>query len=296
MLAVCDVLEHAPELAATFRPHLAKLAQRLLDGAQPSKEGLSWQTFGHGLTRNLLGMAHGAAGVGLALYAAANVLEAQHLAAAAQQAFAFERAHFARGDWPDFRYEKRANMPGSSGTTDMPDDAASSGEPETADSNQEGWTGHGGMWCHGHPGGLLARWEALRHAPPEDQDALRADIDAARATFAARLASDCQTVLSDASLCHGRYSRFWIAQLGLCDEALMHDIRTRIANDCRDRGAGAHWPGGKVPDARSPSALLGLSGTGLALLHFAEVAPPNPLSHRTYARPPVSMRQAGDGI
>lgn len=78
----------------------------------------------------LTGFSHGAAGIGLALHTAAEVLDERRFRDAAADAFAYERRVFDadRGNWPDFR--------------------------QVAENGQPSWSVR---WCHGAPGIALTR-------------------------------------------------------------------------------------------------------------------------------------------
>lgn len=83
---------------------IENLARQLLGSATVEHNGFrTWDTLGLG--RALSGLAHGAAGIGLALLAADGILHDTRLRSAGMEAFSLEHSLYSEklGTWPDFR-------------------------------------------------------------------------------------------------------------------------------------------------------------------------------------------------
>jgi lantibiotic modifying enzyme len=145
----------------------AELGDDLIAGAARSAAGWSWS--GGGPEHHLCGYAHGAAGVGHALFELSRATGEPRFREAADRAFDYERSWFDRrgGSWPDLRGVAR------SAGWDLPAPARA-------------W------WCHGAPGIALSRLRA-RHA----------DAGAAVALTREAATSLLTRVPDDLSLCHG---------------------------------------------------------------------------------------------
>jgi lantibiotic biosynthesis protein len=144
-----------------------ELGDVLLARANRSAAGWSWP--GGGVDHDLCGYAHGAAGIGHALFELARATGEARFREAGERAFDYERAWFERcgGAWPDLRGIARA------AGWDVP-------------APVRGW------WCHGAPGIALSRLRA-RHS----------DAEAALALTRAAAADVLARVPDDFSLCHG---------------------------------------------------------------------------------------------
>ena len=140
------------------------LGDVLIARANRSAAGWSW---GSGDDHDLCGYAHGAAGIGHALFELSRATGEARFRDGCERAFDYERAWFERcgGGWPDLRGIARA------AGWDVP-------------APVRGW------WCHGAPGIALSR---LRVRHPDAAPAL----ELTRAAAANLLATD------DFSLCHG---------------------------------------------------------------------------------------------
>jgi class II lanthipeptide synthase len=82
-----------------------RLGHQLLRDARQTSAGYSWASVNIPRRRNLTGLSHGAAGVGLALLELGTAVNDASFRAAAIRAFEYERHHFDRSarNWPDFR-------------------------------------------------------------------------------------------------------------------------------------------------------------------------------------------------
>ncbi|WP_201387379.1 type 2 lanthipeptide synthetase LanM family protein [Ktedonobacter sp. SOSP1-52] len=213
-----------------------KCGKRLLEKKTPQEVGIGWIASVE--TVALTGMAHGTAGIALNLLRLASVSGDQRFHEAAMQAFAYERHLFSpeANNWPDLR----------------------SGD-ESQDENKKYRMS---AWCHGAAGILLARLGCLRFV---DDAAIRQEIEVGiETTFAKGLGSSH-------SLCHGDFGNIDIlltaAQM-LERPELLERIERAMPKllDTIDRQG---WVSGAPMGLETPGLMLGLSGTGYALLRLA---------------------------
>jgi type 2 lantibiotic biosynthesis protein LanM len=196
----------------------------------------AWITFAE---RPLTGLAHGAAGIALALVRLHAATGDARFLAAAREALAYERAAYApdAGNWPDFR----------------------------ALMTRDGEPGFSVMWCHGAPGIGLARLAALREFD---------DPESAAEVHAAVAATIAFGVRGPDYLCCGNLGRAeLLLQAGLdFDRPALRRRAEALAEDVlRD----ARRDGGfrLVYDMRAsgykPDLFRGAAGVGYALLRLA---------------------------
>lgn len=229
--------------AVSHGEHLTGLATH-------GEAGCSWDTLGTPGERHLLGLAHGASGVALAL-ADVGVLGGRgDFLDTARAGLAYERAHFRprEGNWPDLR---SFVQPGPTG------------EPPSMLA-----------WCHGAPGIGLARLALLRLLP--DEPAIRDEAETAARTTAASLAAGGT---GNFSLCHGDGGNAEF--LALAAEALDRPDLSQVvlatasrANEHFER-TGSPWPCGVPGAGETPSLMLGTAGIGhwFLRLHDPSSAP-----------------------
>lgn len=227
--------------ARTGQPWLRDAACRhgdwLLSAAKPRPDGaLVWPSL---RDEALAGMAHGNAGIALALGLLADRTGQKRFKDAARRALRFERDMFdaARGGWPDLR------------------EGAPGGTPESPPMLNR--------WCHGATGIGLSR---LRLQEVLDDPEIATEINLA---IAATL-----PCLHDAldGLCCGTFGR--IELLHVAGERLMRPDRVALARAAAARRvtdrrmAGRYlWPGGD--DSLNAGLFTGSSGIGLGLLRLA---------------------------
>jgi hypothetical protein len=229
--------------------------RRLLAAAIPGPAGLTELTWPHdpGTSRAPLhGLAHGNAGMALALAGLAEVTGAADLRAAADAALAHEAAAFdpATGNWPDLRLNRFAGR--------QPED------PGAAPAML--------AWCNGSAGSLLA---GLAVAGPG-----WALASPAAGAVAAKLKADLAAPLCDCCPCHGIVG---LAEtLDLAALALDRPDWTSAAAAAMDeveaRYGEASWPCGIRPDRESPGLFLGLAGIGHGFLRRADPTLPSVLA------------------
>jgi lantibiotic biosynthesis protein len=217
----------------------------LLGLATPTEQGWSWDTLGMPNERNLLGFAHGTAGIACALAALAVATGRRDFADAAQQALRYERSHFqpAQGNWPDLRSFVQA---------------APTGEPPCMLA-----------WCHGAPGIGFGRLMLHRLMPDDAQ--VRAEAETAIRTTAASLAH-AATGVGNFSFCHGDGGNADLLVLAadLLDRPELRREAEIVGGRALERfeDTGMPWPCG-IPNAgESPNLLLGLAGIGYFFLRL----------------------------
>lgn len=228
-------------------------ADRLTALATRTEAGWSWDTLGMAGERHLLGLAHGASGLALALAQVGTAAGRSDLLAAAQAALAYERAHFrpAEGNWPDLR--SFAQSPTGEAACML-------------------------AWCHGAPGVGLARL-ALLAAFPEDP-AIRDEAETAIRTTAANLAAGGGT--GNFSLCHGDGGNAELLVEGAAafdrPELMAAATAAAVRGLQRFEATGAPWPCGVPGAGETPNLMLGVAGIGHFLLRLHDPrAIPTPL-------------------
>lgn len=152
-----------------------RAGERIVDTARPTPSGWCWDMAGVAMPP-VCGLAHGSAGMALALYELADTTQEPRWADAGALALRFVRAHFRRGvcGWPDLR--------------------AGSGDEATLDASC------GATWCHGAAGiGLTF----LRVHELTGERAALADASAALYAVRQGVAALAAGHAGDASLCHG---------------------------------------------------------------------------------------------
>jgi hypothetical protein len=262
----CDVIsgKAGGVLAALGLAHLSfamRLGDELIDQAERDESGWSWRGSSLSSGENLTGLAHGAAGVGLAMTELFAATGKERYAEAARRAFDYERSLYnpAACNWPDLR-----RMPGR---------RRKSHRFMTA-------------WCHGAAGIALTRARAFRVFGDEvlRSEALTA-LDATRQAVRHSL----ETGAPDFSLCHGLCGNveILICAGGLSGEDNSSDA-TLIASVAATGirlyfGHGEQWPCGGGCDS-TPGLMLGLAGIGQFYLRLAHPAIPSPLMPSSFLR------------
>ena len=207
-------------------------------------------TSGHGRGSVFLtGLAHGAAGIGLALLELHAATGRAEFLEGALGAFAYEDSLFdpKRSNWPDLRSfdkfpEATRTLPFAMG------------------------------WCHGAPGIALSRLRATSI----DRDRASSHLATARVAIESTIAGIAEALAKsrhDATPCHG------LAGLGevalIAGEALGDDVyRARAFELGRvliDRHSSAgDWPSGLISGAFNPSLMIGTAGIGYWFLRLLD--------------------------
>lgn len=248
------LLALAPGLGSGVRDALDPLGDAIVARAEGDAETMSWPTGPDGARlANLLGMAHGASGIGLALAMLGAESGDGGLADAARAAFRYERGHAdPEHGWPDLRARGRTGAPGPSFTT---------------------------AWCHGAPGVALARmraWALLGDAE------LREEADAGLAITAAAVRGAAEGDGADFCLCHGLAGNADILLEGARTLPGAPPAWQRLARSAAESGIARYparslaWPCG--PAGETPGLMLGLAGIGLFLLRLSDPTVPSVLA------------------
>ncbi|HEY1348253.1 MAG TPA: type 2 lanthipeptide synthetase LanM family protein [Ktedonobacteraceae bacterium] len=218
----------------------------LREQARPMPVGCGWIIKGE--QEPLTGFAHGNAGIALSLlrlWALSGAERFRHLALAA---LAYERSLFlpGRGNWPDLRKATLAHTPGGAQRATMGEDDF----PSIA------------AWCHGAPGIGLARLACLQFV---DDAEGRAEIEAAtRTTLTAgfgRNHSLCHGDLGNLELLLEVVQRFPEPRL----QTLLKQLTSALLDSIEQQG----WITGVPQGIETPGLMVGLAGSGYALLRLA---------------------------
>jgi lantibiotic biosynthesis protein len=214
----------------------------LLASAQHTDTGLCWLSPNLPGTPGLTGYSHGAAGVAVALLELAAVTGETRYVEAADAGFAYERSLYdpVVENWPDLR---------RFGTVQP-------AEPSFAS-----------FWCHGAPGGALARLRAIELGRDGSLEAeAQAGLRTTRAWVEAGLGSRVNF-----SLCHGLAgnAEILLEATALVPEAegLAYEVAA-AGIDSYGRGR-TPWPSG-AHGGRTAGLFLGLAGIGRFYLRMAE--------------------------
>jgi hypothetical protein len=202
----------------------------------------------------LTGLAHGAAGIGLALFELHAATGSRDFLEAARGAFAYEDSLFDpdRKNWPDLRRRGRSNI----GSTP---------------------TRFALAWCQGAPGIALTRLRAIE-LDPDCKDTYLATARVAIDATLAEIEDKLEHPDSDATPCHGLSGLMEVVLVA--GRTLDDSAHLRRAGDVGraliDRHAAAgDWPSGVRCGGPNPSLMLGAAGVGQGLLrlHAPEKVP-----------------------
>lgn len=212
----------------------------ILSRARTMPRGIAWSPEENIVP--LAGISHGNAGIALSLLRLAMVSGDERFTEAALAAMEYERSVFLpeKRNWPDLR-EVQA-LPGAEELATL--------KCMTA-------------WCHGAPGVGLARLASLQC---HDDALVRAEIDAV-----------VQTVLTEGfgrnhSLCHGDMGNLEVLLLATrylperYSWEKTEPLQAALLTSMRTQG----WFSGIARPIETPGLMLGLSGTGYALLRLAD--------------------------
>jgi lantibiotic modifying enzyme len=238
LLALASLLGEQRLLAAAVQH-----GDTLLAAADSTDGGLLWRSRTLPGEPALTGLSHGAAGVAVALLELAAATKDERYRAAAESAFSYERSVYepALGNWPDLR--------------------------GLAPTHPGGEAPFATFWCHGAPGGALARLRALELGGGEEpREEAEAALETTRAWVSAALASGTVNY----SLCHGLAGNAEILNEGSRLIPSLADTAREVATV----GVGTYlevgrpWPTGAYGQA-TPSLFLGLAGIGRFYLRLA---------------------------
>ncbi|MGZ6604203.1 MAG: lanthionine synthetase LanC family protein [Solirubrobacteraceae bacterium] len=217
--------------------------EALLDNARHTDTGLCWPSRSLVGAPGLTGLSHGAAGGAVALLELAAVTDEDRYRVAADAAFAYERGLFdpAARNWPDLR--------------------------STPSGNGDGQPTFATFWCHGAPGGALARLRALELG---GGDELRAEARDALATTEAWVEAALASAAVNYSLCHGLAGNAEILLEGRSLMSTAPSLSHQVAASGIDTylAQNVPWPSGAY-GAATPCLFLGLAGIGRYYLRLA---------------------------
>jgi lantibiotic modifying enzyme len=238
-------------VAAATLERAVMLGEGLMAAADRIGEGWSWPSASSSESRNLTGLSHGAAGIGVALLELQRASAEAEFGAAAEEAFAYERSLFDPQvrNWPDLREHV---------LRDWPADAA---PPCTT------------LWCHGAPGIALSR---LRACELGNQNGCEGEARVALETTAASLRHQLDS--GNYSLCHGLAGNAEVLAEGAAwfeeESTLTHEVAT--AGIERYLETEAPWPLG-VHNGQTDSLLVGRAGTAYFYLRLHDPKRPSVL-------------------
>ncbi|MEU4192350.1 lanthionine synthetase LanC family protein [Kribbella sp. NPDC026611] len=222
-----------------------RLGEQLLVDEEPAGNEPRWCGLGHGRSGPLLACAD-----------LARLTGDQRYVDAMLEQWRAERAWFGTAGWPDLREFDRA--------------ALSSGVRPT----------YPDMWCHGSIGIGLARLAAWKST---GQPGLLADATAAlhhaELATAALLQSVPGGYAANFSLCHGAaglIELFIVAANTLNDPSWLSAAAAVVSTGRVHQELGHAWRCGVEPGAEVPGLMLGLAGTGAALLRLAQAMDERP--------------------
>jgi class II lanthipeptide synthase len=226
----------------------------LLGRAEHAGAGICWRSQAMPGAPGLTGLSHGAAGVAVALLELAAATGDERYRTAAEAAFDYERALYDEAvcNWPDLRSTSAADPGGAADTAP----------------NQ---TMFATFWCHGAPGGALARLRALELGM---DGGLREEALAALATTETWVATALASGTVNYSLCHGLAGNAEILLEGgsLSERGTALAERVALAGIDIYHEHGRPWPSGAYGGA-TPCLLLGLAGIGRFYLRLARELP-----------------------
>ncbi len=248
----CDLLAGAAGYLAallslyTVAPRETTLAaaiqcgEHILSHARTMPRGMAWSPEEDIVP--LAGISHGNAGIALSLLRLAAVSGDKRFKQAALAAMEYERSVFSpeKRNWPDLREAQTL--------------------PEAGEIDSLKYMT---AWCHGAPGVGLARLASLQY---HDDAAMRAEVDEA-----------VQTTLAEGfgrnhSLCHGDMGNLEVLSLAakflpeLYSQEKIEPLQSGLLATMRDQG----WFSGIARPIETPGLMLGLAGTGYALLRLAD--------------------------
>jgi Fe-S-cluster containining protein len=258
----------------------ARLGGVLLAARRREPEGISWNG-GRAVFRNLLGLAHGAGGIGMALLELYRATGEERFAHGAMQALRYEDSFFeeAAGGWPDLRHPALAAYLETGRLHELrsalAEDRFARGTPGPGD----------GTWLHGAAGIALVR---ARFVAVAGLDVHRVALERGAARCRAHL---LRALAGEWTLGEGL--------LGSADallESARHtgnDVDRRAAAEVAGRAIAAGLPG--AARALPPGLLNGAAGAGYFFLRMADPALPSPLQPVPRA-PEASAVAAGDDL
>ena len=233
----------------------ARLGDELVEIADETAPGHSWQSPNWRNQRNLTGFSHGTAGAAYALLELFYETGDSKYRDAALSALQYERHWFNQeaGNWPDFRKDPALTY--------------RRGQPSTFAT----------FWCHGAPGIALSR---LRAYEILEEETCKSEAAAALNTTRASIKAALDTRSGNFSLCHGLagnaevlHQAREILGRGWREDA---ELALAVADYGIDRYAkpAVAWPCG-THVGETPGMMLGLAGIGHFYLRLGQPSVPS---------------------
>ncbi|HEX7320658.1 MAG TPA: type 2 lanthipeptide synthetase LanM family protein [bacterium] len=218
-----------------------KCGERLLQSAQNMEKGIGWinPTLSE---KPLTGLSHGNAGIAMALFRLATILQSKKYKNAALKAIAYERDHYLpnKKNWEDLRNSVSSMKSNEISNTQRVSNA----------------------WCNGAPGIGLARLDCLHYLNSH------IFIDEINIAIKATIANGFGY---NHSLCHGDIGNLELliqASEVFENESLrnyVNRVALAILNDINDNG----FRCGILQYVETPGLMIGLAGIGYGLLRIA---------------------------
>ncbi len=260
LLSAAQAIDHsgaAPsEAAVQLRSAARKIGERLISDADRGPTGWTWRPMAS-TEPPLCGLGHGASGPALALAELFAVTGEDQFAHASREACRSERAWFAvaTDGWPDLRELTRVDL--TQGT-----------RPTSPH-----------LWCHGSLGIGVARlqiWGAT--GDPAALAEATAALHFARGSLSALGGATPGEYAANFSLCHGAAGLIDFLRLAadvLEDRSWLPGAAAGVGVGLKHLAATGSWrcgvEGGPQQPTSTPGLMLGLAGTGAAILRLAEV-------------------------
>lgn len=221
--------------------------KHLLDTADKTDSGWSWNTLGIPVEYNLTGFSHGTAGIAWALSELFNETQEKSFLAAAEQGIKYERQHFntQHENWADFRGLYDQTVSGNAAIT------------------------YPVAWCHGAAGIGLSR---LRLFELLKEQSYRDEAEIAVRTTAKIFTQSNDLIRSDFSLCHGAAGNAELMIyadkiLGIPDYKSLAEQVGQIGIKIFQKN-NAPWACGVLGGGETPGLMLGLAGIGYFYLRL----------------------------
>jgi len=241
------------------------LGRRLIEAADAEPWGISWPS---GVPRlaNLCGLAHGAAGMGLALLELHARTGRDLFLSAAQEAFAYEAHWFdeEQRNWADLR-NAALDLYRTENRLDQLKGLVRSGGPLPL-SEAKYMT----AWCHGAPGIALTRargFELLGHRRYRDQAAAAIPLLRASLSWTHAGHSICHGFMGNAECLLGIAARLSLADLQDWTIDRIETVTSAVVSGT-DR-----WRSGRLNQVADPTLMVGEAGIGLSLLGLSHPVP-----------------------
>lgn len=221
--------------------------EHLLNAADKTDSGWSWNTLNMQVQHNLTGFSHGTAGIAWALSELFEQTKEKKFSEAARQAIKYERRHFSseHENWADFRglYDQTIN---TNNAVTYPV-----------------------AWCHGAAGIGLSR---LRLYEIFKEEIYRQESETALRTTARMFTENNNFIKSDYSLCHGASGNTEL--LIYAAEVLGNAEYKSLAEQIGQIGIeefqknNLPWACGVLEGGETPGLMLGLAGIGYFYLRL----------------------------